>query len=245
MKKIAITIPVYNAEKTIQRCLDSILNQTYKNYVVIVFDDCSTDKTWEILNRYDNPKLKIFKNQTNHGCVENRNFLLRYCMHKIKPDYIALQDADDWSKLERMEKQITFLENNPEYGLCGTQFYWHQNGSERKVTRPETDEEIRAGYYYSSVMAHGTLMVRKEVYDDVGLYDPYFVWSHDNDWITRLLYGKKWLVRNLPEHLYHVWVTKYTESKTPERLAYRQKNRYKRYCECVGIEYDEKNFKLL
>jgi len=249
MNKVAIMLPVYNAENTLQRCIDSLKNQTYQDYVVMARDDGSTDSSLKILKSNESDKIKVFSNIKNLGCVLNRNKILEDSLAIKDVAYIAIQDADDWSEPNRIEKQVEFLEKNKEYGVCGTWYYWHDvkdRGQSIKAIKTLTEDvEIRRMQYFGSQACHGSYVIRREVYNDVGFYDPYFVWSHDNDWLTRLLYGKKWKVCTIPENLYHVWVTEYTHSKTNERNIYKQKQRYKRYCESVGVKYEEKYWRRI
>lgn len=250
MTKVAIMLPVFNADETLQRCISSLTAQTFQDFVVVAMDDNSTDTSLNVLKNNESNKMVISTNDKNHGCVSNRNRILRRIfLDYPEVGYVAVQDADDWSEPERLEKQVAFLDRNKEYGLCGTWYYWHDivNGSEhtRQLQVSTEDEDIRSQQYFGSQACHGSYVVRREVYRDVGIYDDYFQWSHDNDWLTRVLYHKKWKVCSLPDFLYHVWVTPYTHSKTEERNIYKQKQRYKRYCESVGVEFNEKNWRRL
>ncbi|QCT93939.1 glycosyltransferase family 2 protein [Caminibacter mediatlanticus TB-2] len=106
-KLISVVMATYNGEKFLREQLDSILNQTYKNLEIIICDDCSTDKTWKILEEYKqkDQRIKIFKNETNIGYVKNFEKAISLC----KGDFIALSDQDDiWieNKIEILLKNI-------------------------------------------------------------------------------------------------------------------------------------------
>lgn len=106
---ISIVIPVYNAEKYLSRCLESILSQTYKNIEVIIVNDGSTDKSQQIIKTYQkkSKKVRVF-NQSNVGVSKARNLGIKYC----KGDYILFLDSDDWIDEDYIEKSIDFLKNN-------------------------------------------------------------------------------------------------------------------------------------
>lgn len=108
-KKVSIIIPVYNRESTIERCLDSILTQTYKNLEVIIINDGSTDRSGEIINAYalkDSRILAITKE--NSGVSDSRNFGLK----AAHGDYIQFADSDDWLPERATELLVEALEKN-------------------------------------------------------------------------------------------------------------------------------------
>lgn len=94
MVKVSVIIPVYNAEKYLEKCLDSVINQTLKEIEIICIDDCSTDNSYSILKEYikkDN-RIVVFKNKTNHGAGYTRNVGLNFS----KGEYIGFVDSDDY-----------------------------------------------------------------------------------------------------------------------------------------------------
>jgi len=100
---VSVIIPTYNVELYIKKCLDSVLNQTYHNIEVLVVDDCSTDSTVEILNEYNDSRLKISKNNANMGPSFSRNSAIK----TAKGEWIAILDGDDWWEVTRLEKLIS------------------------------------------------------------------------------------------------------------------------------------------
>lgn len=98
--KYSIIIPVYNTEKYIEKCIESVLNQTYKNFEIIIINDGSTDKSEEILKTYEkNNKITIIT-QTNHGLSYSRNIGIK----KSTGDYVLFLDSDDYYELNLLEK---------------------------------------------------------------------------------------------------------------------------------------------
>ena len=105
---ISIIIPVYNAEKFIEDTINTVINQTYDNYEIILIDDCSTDNSVNIINKYLNDNIRLYKNKENIGVGLTRNVGIKHS----KGDYIAFLDADDlWDK-DKLEKQVKFMQDN-------------------------------------------------------------------------------------------------------------------------------------
>jgi len=115
-KLVSLMIPTYNAAKTIEQTLDSILQQSYTNLEIVVIDNASSDNTGALLQRYNDPRLKIIINKTNIGAEGNFN----KCIDLAKGDYIAIYHADDIYEPTIVEEQVTLLERYPEAGGVGT-----------------------------------------------------------------------------------------------------------------------------
>lgn len=161
---VSVIIPCYNAEKYIEQAVHSIIKQTYKNLEIIVTDDCSTDKTFEILQRLakEDSRIKLYKNETNLKIVKTLNNQIS----QVNGKYIARMDADDISLPKRIEKQVEFLENHTDYGFCGTNAYHiDENGKTiGKSVLPETFEDNKFFLKFYSTFYHPTVMIRSDVY---------------------------------------------------------------------------------
>lgn len=105
---ISVIIPTYNREDTIKYCLESVLNQTYSNIEIIIVDDCSSDKTIDIIKSYNDTRIKLIQLDQNSGAQKARNVGIK----AATADWIALQDSDDEWLLDKLEKQVTILEKN-------------------------------------------------------------------------------------------------------------------------------------
>ena len=107
---ISIIIPCYNCEKSIEKAINSVLNQTYSNFEILCVDDCSIDDTNMIIRKFaeKDDRIKLFKFKTNMGAASARNYGLK----KAKGRYIAYLDSDDVWENEKLEKQISFMINN-------------------------------------------------------------------------------------------------------------------------------------
>lgn len=116
-KLVSVLIPVYNVEKYVFEAINSILNQTYKNLEIIIVDDCSSDKTYEIILEMakKDKRIKIFKNKENKKICYSLNF----AFNMSNGYYIARMDGDDISLLDKIEKQVKYLEENKKIDLVG------------------------------------------------------------------------------------------------------------------------------
>ena len=107
----SIIMPVYNCEDYLMVSIQSILDQTYKNFEFLILDDSSTDKTHEIINDFEkkDKRIKKFKNKVNIGLTKSLNKLLKYC----RGEFIVRLDADDYCLEDRLTNFIEFLKVNP------------------------------------------------------------------------------------------------------------------------------------
>ena len=107
---VSIITPLYNSEKYIGKTIESVLNQTYKSWEMLIIDDCSKDNGVKIVNNYilKDKRIKLFRNEKNEGVSFSRNRAIDLSQGK----YIAFLDSDDLWKKEKLEKQISFMEKN-------------------------------------------------------------------------------------------------------------------------------------
>ena len=166
---ISVILPVYNGSKTIKRAVDSILAQTYDSFELIIINDGSTDETKNILNLFKDKRIVLINNQKNLGKVHAlNNGILR-----AKGKYIAFLDADDVALPQRLEKQVYFLEQNPSIVVVGTatkEIY--RDGTEKIRYRPPDTRAIKKNIIRICPFTHSSTMIRREVFDRIGLYDP-------------------------------------------------------------------------
>ena len=137
---VSIIMPSYNTGKFIKETINSVLNQTYNNWELIIVDDCSTDDTEEIVNAIKDNRIKFLKNSTNSGAAISRNKAIK----EAKGKWIAFLDSDDLWKKEKIEKQIKFMkENNYDFSYTNyTEIDEEGNEKGIKVTGPEKITKI-------------------------------------------------------------------------------------------------------
>ena len=179
---ISVIMSVYNDEKNIDKSIKSIMSQTYKNLELHILDDGSDDKTWKIINKYktEYQNIFIYKNKNNLGLTKSLNYLV----NQTNGEIIARHDSDDLSHPERIEKQLNIM---TKYNLdfCTTRAQIIQNN---KIT-PKFSYYIpkKIVVKYKNPFIHGTLMIKKRVIINVGMYDENFYYSQDYKLMTDLL----------------------------------------------------------
>ena len=116
---VSVILLTYNRQDLMPRALDSILNQTYKNMEIIVINDASSDKTADILKKYENKdkRIRVITNETNKGILYNRNLGLKIAKGK----YLAWQDDDDVSETDKIEEQVQFMQKHKDIAILGTE----------------------------------------------------------------------------------------------------------------------------
>lgn len=214
---VSVIIPCYNAEKYVEEAVRSIMNQSYKNLEIIVTDDCSTDNTLQLLKNLANEdnRIKIIENNENLKIVKSLNNMIRIAHGK----YIARMDADDVSLPERIEKQVRFMEENPVYGVCGTNA-WHideRGHTIGKSNLPITHEDNQFYLVYYSTLYHPTIMVRSDIYKK-NFYSDVFLYAEDYELWCRLVFKENIKVVNLVEKLF-----KYRVFQTQSSSVYHNK----------------------
>ena len=201
MKKLAVLLPTYNAALFIKESVDSILNQTFKDFDLYIYDDCSTDNTAEIISEYNDSRIFYIKNSQNLGIAKTLNKGLDHLLPQYK--YIARMDADDYSFPERFEKQLCFLEDDKDFILCGTQGYWlkniHMNPMQR-WTYPTNNDYIKYYLLFAASFGHSSIVLRSNSFLSNNLkYDENVTTCEDWDlWIRAQNHGK---IANLPNFL--------------------------------------------
>ena len=170
MPKISVIMGAYNVgnKKILEKTINPILNQTYKDFEFIICDDGSTDNTLDIISNIcqNDKRVRIIKNNKNKGLT----YSLNHCLKYAKGEYIARMDADDESTLDRFEKQLKFLEENLEYTLVSTCInLFDDNGiwGERKYNAKVKKED----FLFNTPIAHPAVFAKKEAFDCVNNYN--------------------------------------------------------------------------
>lgn len=169
---ISVIMPVYNSEHYVKDAIESILNQTYKNFEFILVDDASTDSTFEILKEYKkkDKRIILLENKQNLGVTKSLNLALT----KASGKYIIRMDADDWSYPNRFELQVDIMENNPEVVVSGSYVEVCDANLKTLYVRKYhlSNKEIRKHIFRYSPFAHPatiwrTNILKKERYNEM------------------------------------------------------------------------------
>lgn len=163
---VSVVLPVYNAAPYLGKAIRSILNQTYRNLELIIIDDCSTDNSLEIINRFQDTRIKLLKNDNNMAIAYSLNRGMKAAQGK----YIARMDADDESLPKRLERQINFLESNSQIDICGSSI--QIIGTRSRWSVKEDHKMIHAALLFDCPLFHPTVVFRTESFRAVNLsYD--------------------------------------------------------------------------
>jgi glycosyltransferase involved in cell wall biosynthesis len=200
-KLISVVIPVYNAEKYIRETIESILNQSYPYFELIIADDGSTDNSKKIIEGFNDNRIILSHNVKNVGKTETVNRLLKLC----KGEYITIHDADDISLPNRFELLIKTFNEDKQLGMIGS---WAEIISEDgKILididkRPQNDQEIKNKIIQSSTFCGATVMIKREVYEKIGGYRTYFEHLGYQDYDWTYLISDSYKVYNIQQPLY-------------------------------------------
>lgn len=181
---ISVVMSTYNRADILSEAIDSILNQTYNNFEFIIINDNSTDNTIDVIRSYTDSRIKLFNNRKNCGCTFNYH----RAQNMAKGKYIAHIDDDDLSLPKRLEKQIEYLENNPEIVLLGT--YIETFGENKRpswVFYKEPDKLNFLMHLYNPI-CHSSVMYRKDFTDRFAInYDINKKCSQDYDLYKQII----------------------------------------------------------
>lgn len=220
---VSVIISTYNGEKYIKKAIESVLNQIYKNIELIIVDDCSTDKTLEIISEYHKKdrRIIILKNETNMGSYKSLNKAIR----TSKGKYIANLDDDDfWIDSKKIKKQTEFLEKHNDYGLVGGgMIKIDEKGKEiARFLFPEHDKDIRKSILSANnLIAHSAVLFRKDAWENAGGYNFFFSYSADMDLWLKI--GKIYKFYNFQEYFIYYLEKEGSKTYFSRRNIYRRK----------------------
>ena len=194
---VSVNMPVYNGAAFIGEAIRSILQQTYRNFELIVVNDGSTDATGQIINRINDPRIRHIDRAENKGLAFSRNEALLHSTGK----YVAILDSDDIALPNRLSEQVAFLEVHPDYAMVGS---WVQpiNADGTRAGQvwqyAIAHAQIAAGLLLHNQFAQPSVMLRRKMVPEEG-YHHAFPPAEDYELWTRI--ARKAKVANLPEPL--------------------------------------------
>ena len=179
---LSIIIPTFNRCKLLNRALNSVFNQTYSDYEVIVIDDGSTDDTAKMLQK--NFTHLRYSYQSNHGVSTARNKGLELA----KGEWVAFLDSDDEWLPQKLEKQISLLKAKPDYKICHTEELWIRNGV--RVNQMKKHKKA-GGWIFPQclplcAMSPSSILIHRSVFDSIGYFDTSLPACEDYDLWLRI-----------------------------------------------------------
>ncbi|MET4075377.1 glycosyltransferase family A protein [Hymenobacter sp. UYCo722] len=183
MCKVTIVLPVYNVAPHIHATIESLLLQTFKNFELLVLDDCSTDNTVEIVRSFVDPRIKLIVNPSNLGRAGTDNAALEY----VQGEYIAKMDGDDICHPERLARQVAYLEQHPEVNVVGS--FMQNFGASNYLNRyPAKPVDTQVLTLFTLPTGNPSAMLRASLFKQNGLrYDPTLRQTEDYDFCMRYI----------------------------------------------------------
>lgn len=231
--EVSVLMTVYNAETFLHQSISSIINQTFKNWELIIVDDYSTDQSLKIIRSFKNKKIKIFKLKKKLGRTNSLNYGLNKCSGK----YVAILDADDFSQKNRLQNQYNFLEKNKDYTLVATWFRLiFVNKKFTLYKKFFLERGIVRKYFLINPFAHSSVMFLKSLAFKLGKYPSQLKYAQD--WGLILKFMKYSRVRVLDDYLVDITIKKgsMTFNKKYQKIILEDYNK--------NLNYIVKNFNL-
>jgi hypothetical protein len=184
---ISVLLPVYNDAPHVRASIESILTQTLGDFELVVINDGSTDDTPELLNQYQDPRIRLIHNERNLGLSPSLNRAIA----AARGEYLARQDADDIALPHRLEKQVVFLRSHPDIAMVGSRaIVIDEQGLEQGILDdpPIADIDIKWRLLFRNPFIHSSVMMCRDVVDKTGGYteDPFRAFVEDYDLWSRI-----------------------------------------------------------
>jgi GT2 family glycosyltransferase len=214
--RLTVLMSVHNGAEYLTEALDSILRQTCPEFELIVVDDGSTDGSADLVAARFDPRVRLLRQPSRKGLAAALNLGLAHA----EGEYVARMDADDISLPQRLEKQLAFMDANPDIGICGTWMEAFSEGSATPWRVPVKHNEIHCRLLFESVLYHPTVMLRKALLDKHGLrYDTHYLQCQDYEFWNRC--ARLFKVANLGEVLlrYRIHSESIGSRRRQEKLA--------------------------
>ncbi|MFD2616328.1 glycosyltransferase family 2 protein [Terrilactibacillus laevilacticus] len=250
--KVTVVTTVYNGEEYLQEAINSILNQTYNTFEYIIVNDGSTDSTSQILNRIQDPRVKVIHYPHNEGSVKRLNEAIELA----EGDWIFIQDGDDISYKDRIKKQVEYIQNaNTNIAVLGTFMecitgkddidQYRLKAIEKYWNTLDTNEKINYEKLRGCPLCHGTVAFSKKAFFKAGKYDPNYKIAYDMDLWIRM--GEIGLIEKVPEILYQyrIYLKSLSNKNWPETCNEMMHITCKYIRELIYYKHDRPKFVLL
>lgn len=161
MPKVSVLMPVYNAERYLQEAIDSIINQTFTDWELIIINDGSTDGSETIIKAYTDKRIRLVNNEQNLKLIKTLNNGIDLC----QGEYIARMDADDIAMPDRLQIQVDFMDKHPDYIMSGTNAIVIDNkGDKTGIIRNLSDSDLlKINLLFSDPFIHPSMLIRRQI----------------------------------------------------------------------------------
>lgn len=191
---VSVIIPSYNHEKYVRQCIQSVLDQTFQDFEIVITDDGSTDRTVDIIESFNDSRITFFKHNVNKGASIAAN----NCILNSQGKYIAMLSSDDVWYPEKLALQVKYLDDHPNVAAVFGKVDWINENSNLisytgfpyismfEVENRSRYEWLRHFFLYSNCLCHPSSLVRRECYSEVGMFNPAFASLPDLDFWIRI-----------------------------------------------------------
>lgn len=175
--RISVLMTIFNAQPYLQAAIESLINQSFKDWELIAIENGSKDNSLEVISSYADDRIIIHKFDENIG----RTPALRYAFENAKGEYIAILDADDLADSVRFARQVDFLDKNPEVAVVATWAYYIDSNGKRigEFTPPANQGGLADSLGWSNPIAHSSAMYRRDAAAEIGGYPENYIWAQD------------------------------------------------------------------
>lgn len=241
MEKVSVILPLYNAEEYVGQTMDSLLGQTYKDFEVIIIDDCPTDSSLKIVETFKDERLRILHNEKNLGVCASRNRGISEASGK----YILFMDHDDIAPIDKLEKQVQFLKDNEDIDAVGGRI---QNiDSSGTITGTFNPKVLHNPDYIRAVLMFGNIFINSSVLYRTSVIKENRIKFREHsygleDWLFLLEVSKKGNISGIDENV--LLYRRHANNTEKKILATQQEERSNRYSEIRRFAFESEGFCL-
>ena len=235
--EISVLMSAYNASKYLKEAIESILNQTYKNFEFIIINDGSADNTEEIIESFKDERIVYCRNHTNLGLIEslNKGILI------AKGNYIVRMDADDLAMPERLQEQIAVFTQNKDAIVVGSDYYLLSDNKLKYVRNQNDSAFLKTTLLFSTCFAHPTVMIKNVFKAQTIFYDKAYLHAEDYKLWTDLAFLGEFYNINKPLLKYREHANQISVQHHQSQLQISEKIR-RAYLNKLGIQFTEEQF---
>jgi glycosyltransferase involved in cell wall biosynthesis len=239
---VSVLVPVYNGQKTISKCIESVLSQTYSNWELILMDDASDDDSVGEIEKCFDPRITLIRNAENLGIAKSRNKLTGLANGNL----IAWLDADDYMMPDRLSAQVHYMLEHSEIEILGTSALLRNYKVKERAYYPDHNM-IHAYQFFKSCTLFPTIMTRNFYEKDENKFDEAMgSRASDYEWVYRL--GFRYKIANFPEALSSYYVSddvEYEDKKSSNNFELKMLSIFKEKTKSLGLDWEESSLKEL
>lgn len=188
--KVSVLIASYNHERYVEDAIESVLAQTLQDFEIVLVDDCSSDRTFDIASSIKDPRLTCVRAAHNRGTSTTYN----ECVARARGEYVAVLNSDDFFHPDKLRRQVALLDARPELAAVFTHADLVDEAGATRPTGPQPNifrqsnrarhAWLRRFFFEGNCLCHPSVMIRRGIHDQIGGYDPRFGQVHDLElWI--------------------------------------------------------------